>query len=197
MRRYGVSSIVSCACSCMRLSSSCRIEIPQTLHAHICSISLDPTWNAAACWLGTIPSSLPCKLWAAGWESSLHRTLWLPCGSPALLPDYAARLHALQAPATPQRMPTLFNPMGTYDSEAVLLVSLGDTAITLTAQQVTGMPWRQFVRLMKVSCSRSRRALLVTAGVSCLHASMQPLRQALRHAGSNSCLLVQGAARLE
>ena len=56
----------------------------------------------------------------------------------------------------------LFNPMGAYDSEAVLLVSLGDTAITLTAQQVTGMPWRQFVRLMK---ARSHlHFVFITAG---------------------------------
>ena len=55
-----------------------------------------------------------------------------------------------QAPPPPKKVPVLFNPTGAYDAEAVLLVSLGDSAITLTAQQVTGMPWRQFVRLMKV-----------------------------------------------
>lgn len=44
----------------------------------------------------------------------------------------------------------LFSPMGQYDAEAVLLVSLADTPITLTAHQVTSMPWKQFVRLMKV-----------------------------------------------
>ena len=53
-------------------------------------------------------------------------------------------------PPQPKKVPVLFNPTGAYDAEAVLLVSLGDAAITLTAQQVTGMPWRQFVRLMKV-----------------------------------------------
>ena len=44
----------------------------------------------------------------------------------------------------------LFNPAEEYDAKSVLLVSLSDTPITLTAQQVTSMPWRQFVRLMKV-----------------------------------------------
>ena len=48
------------------------------------------------------------------------------------------------------KAPVLFSPMGQYDAEAVLLVSLADTPITLTAHQVTSMPWKQFVRLMKV-----------------------------------------------
>ncbi|BDA42397.1 hypothetical protein COCOBI_03-2840 [Coccomyxa sp. Obi] len=51
--------------------------------------------------------------------------------------------------AAGQKVPVLFSPMGAYDADAVLLVSLAETPITLTAQQVTSMPWKQFVRLMK------------------------------------------------
>lgn len=51
--------------------------------------------------------------------------------------------------ATGKKVPVLFSPMGAYDADAVLLVSLAETPITLTAQQVTSMPWKQFVRLMK------------------------------------------------
>lgn len=57
--------------------------------------------------------------------------------------------------------------MGAYDAEAVLLVSLAETPITLTAQQVTSMPWKQFVRLMKVgaaSCSPLQQTCLYTQG---------------------------------
>ena len=47
--------------------------------------------------------------------------------------------------------PALFNLADTYKSDALLLVSLAEgPPISLTAQQVTQMPWRQFVRLMKV-----------------------------------------------
>lgn len=47
--------------------------------------------------------------------------------------------------------PTLFGLADTYKSDALLLVSLAEgPPISLTAQQVTQMPWRQFVRLMKV-----------------------------------------------
>ncbi len=53
-------------------------------------------------------------------------------------------------PMQAKEVPKLFNPAEEYDAKAILLVSLSDTPITLSAQQVTGMPWRQFVRLMKV-----------------------------------------------
>lgn len=53
-------------------------------------------------------------------------------------------------PTQAKEVPKLFNPAEEYDAKSVLLVSLSDTPITLTAQQVTSMPWRQFVRLMKV-----------------------------------------------
>ena len=38
-----------------------------------------------------------------------------------------------------------------YDPNCVLLVSLQDKPLTLTAQQVTCLPWLQYVRLIKVS----------------------------------------------
>ena len=47
--------------------------------------------------------------------------------------------------------PALFNLADSYKGDALLLVSLAEgPPISLTAQQVTQMPWRQFVRLMKV-----------------------------------------------
>lgn len=49
----------------------------------------------------------------------------------------------------PSKVPVLFNPAGVYDAQSVLLISLAETPITLTADQVISMPWRQFVRLMK------------------------------------------------
>jgi hypothetical protein len=53
----------------------------------------------------------------------------------------------------------MFNPADAYNADAVLLVSLAEgPPISLTAQQVTQMPWRQFVRLMK-----ARRAALTAA----------------------------------
>ena len=47
--------------------------------------------------------------------------------------------------------PKLFNPAEEYDDKSVLLVTLAQKTITLTAKEVTAMPWPQFVRLMKVS----------------------------------------------
>ncbi len=73
----------------------------------------------------------------------------------------------------------LFSPMGQYDAEAVLLVSLAETPITLTAHQVTSMPWKQFVRLMKVRPPVS-------------HSAHSPLSQRLSSLGAikNSVLLL-------
>ena len=48
-------------------------------------------------------------------------------------------------------MPKLFNPAMEYDPQCVLLVSLQDKPLMLTAQQVTCLPWLQYVRLIKVS----------------------------------------------
>ena len=47
--------------------------------------------------------------------------------------------------------PKLFNPAMEYDPNCVLLVSLQDKPLTLTAQQVTCLPWLQYVRLIKVN----------------------------------------------
>ena len=49
--------------------------------------------------------------------------------------------------------PKLFNPAEEYDEKSVLVVTLAHKTITLTAKEVTGMPWPQFVRLMKVRSS--------------------------------------------
>ncbi len=52
-----------------------------------------------------------------------------------------------------KEVPKLFNPAEEYNDKAVLLVTLASKTITLTAKEVTGMPWPQFVRLMKVRSS--------------------------------------------
>jgi hypothetical protein len=67
----------------------------------------------------------------------------------ALRADHVKALTWLSVQAT-NKVPVLFNPAGAYDAQAVLLVSLAETPITLTAEQVVSMPWKQFVRLMKV-----------------------------------------------
>lgn len=78
----------------------------------------------------------------------------------------------LQAPS---KVPVLFNPAGVYDAQSLLLISLADTPITLTADQVISMPWRQFVRLMKV---RLPELAPVHDLVRCAHASIQrPMTQ--------------------
>ena len=53
----------------------------------------------------------------------------------------------------PKNVPRLFNPAEDYDDRSVLVVTLSEKTITLTAKEVTGMPWQQFVRLMKVRAS--------------------------------------------
>ena len=52
-----------------------------------------------------------------------------------------------------KEVPKLFNPAEEYNDKSVLLVTLAQKTITLTAKEVTGMPWPQFVRLMKVSAT--------------------------------------------
>ena len=54
-----------------------------------------------------------------------------------------------------KEVPKLFNPAEEYDDKSVLLVTLSQKTITLTAKEVTGMPWPQFVRLMKVRADSS------------------------------------------
>ena len=56
----------------------------------------------------------------------------------------------LPAQGSAKEVPKLFNPAEEYNDKSVLLVTLAQKTITLTAKEVTGMPWPQFVRLMKV-----------------------------------------------
>ena len=95
---------------------------------------------SAVAWLGSRAQALR----RAGAARVVNATLTLACRAQAV------------------RRPAMFNPADAYNADAVLLVSLAEgPPISLTAQQVTQMPWRQFVRLMK-----ARQASLTAAAVA-------------------------------
>ena len=92
------------------------------------------------CWSLACHSSCEALLWMKAWHWVLDG-LHYSC--------HTRLVCACQAPA--KETPKLFNPAMEYDPNCVLLVSLQDKPLTLTAQQVTCLPWLQYVRLIKVS----------------------------------------------
>lgn len=82
-------------------------------------------------------------LWTTDKNGRLYKT-------PSTKPHLSLLTVIVSVQGVAKEAPKLFNPAEEYDEKSVLLVTLSQKTITLTAKEVTGMPWPQFVRLMKV-----------------------------------------------
>ena len=88
-------------------------------------------------------------LWPQCSGPGAHIAMASKCVLQEIVP-VAANRAVLAVQGSAKEVPKLFNPAEEYDDKSVLLVTLSQKTITLTAKEVTGMPWPQFVRLMKV-----------------------------------------------